>query len=149
MAEAEAGAKKEMTQEDAEKQIVAKFQQMRDQKQAIAAKIAEMNVDKDEHKMVVKTLEPLDPNRKAWRQVGGVLVERTCGEVLPAVKEALEKIEQAVAINTKAYDDKEAEINAFMEKYNIRLQGQPPPTAAKASEASEAEPRQGVLAGGM
>ena len=71
--------------------------------------------------MVVGTLEPLDPNRKAWRlvrrcpcrrmvsslgrcatsehphhsaalQVGGVLVERTCGEVLPAVKESLKQV---------------------------------------------------------
>merc|ERR1711934_304883 len=148
-AEETAPAKKTPTQEEQEKAIVAKFQEMREQKQQIASKIAELNVEKNEHEMVVKTLTPLDPGRKAWRMIGGVLVERTCGEVLPAVQENLNKLEEVVVGFTKQYDDKEAEINAFMEKYNIRLQGQPPPTAGKASEASEAEPRQGVLAGGM
>merc|ERR1712070_43764 len=86
------------------------------------------------YRMVVSTLEPLDPNRKAWRLVGGVLVERTCGEVLPAVREALAQIEQVLATLQKTYDDKEKEINEFMEKYNIRLQGQPPPQAKPAAE---------------
>merc|ERR1711988_470211 len=123
-----------MTQEEAEKLIVRRFQEMRDEKQQLAQKIAEMTTEKNEHSMVVSTLEPLDPNRKAWRLVGGVLVERTCGEVLPAVREALAQIEQVLATLQKTYDDKEKEINEFMEKYNIRLQGQPPPQAKPAAE---------------
>lgn len=39
-----------------------------------------------EHDLVIKTLEPLDAERKCFRLVGDVLVERTVGEVLPAVK---------------------------------------------------------------
>jgi len=135
--------KPEMTQEEAEKQIVERFQEMRDHKQKLASKIAEMNVEKNEHAMVVTTLTPLDPSRKAWRLVGGVLVERTCGEVLPAVNEALGEIENVLATLQKSYDEKEAEINEFMEKYNIRLQGQAPPEA-KAPETEKKE-SQGVL----
>merc|ERR1711934_1137846 len=133
-------------QQEAEKKIVAKFQEMREEKQKIAAKIAEMNTEKNEHEMVVKTLTPMDPNRKAWRMVGGVLVERTCGEVLPAVQEGLVKITTVVETLTKSYDDKEAEIKAFMEKYNIRLQGPggaPPPSSQQPSE--EKQGGQGVL----
>merc|ERR1711959_47435 len=123
-------------QQEAEKKIVAKFQEMREEKQKIAAKIAEMNTEKNEHEMVVKTLTPMDPNRKAWRMVGGVLVERTCGEVLPAVQEGLGKITEVVETLTKKYDDQEADIKAFMEKYNIRLQGPggPPPTQQVSEE---------------
>merc|ERR1711959_527443 len=127
----------QMTQEEAEKQIVAKFQEMRDSKQAVASKISEMTTEKNEHSMGVTTLEPLDPNRKAWRLVGGVLVERTCGEVLPAVRDALAQIEQVLASLQKQYDDKEVEINEFMEKYNIRLQGQPPPQAKAEAEVQK------------
>ena len=32
-----------------------------------------------------QTLQPLDTKRRAFRLVGGVLVERTVGEVLPSV----------------------------------------------------------------
>merc|ERR1719199_2312533 len=133
-----------MTQSEAEQQIVKKFSSMRDEKEKVARKISEMTSEMNEHKMVVETLEPLDPNRKAWRLVGGVLVERTCGEVLPAVQEALKNIEEVVATLTKKYDEKEAEINAFMEKYNIRLQGQPPPEG-KAPEAEAQKEGKGVL----
>merc|ERR1719502_881786 len=141
-----AKAASEITQEEAEKQIVKKFAAMREEKQKVAQKISELTQEKGEHKMVVDTLTPMDPNRKAWRLVGGVLVERTCGEVLPAVKEALAEIENVLATLQKSYDEKETEINEFMEKYNIRLQvmpsqlfaappellceqGQPPPEA--------------------
>ena len=39
-----------------------------------------------EHEVVYKALEPLDADRKCFRQIGDVLVERTVAEVLPAVK---------------------------------------------------------------
>merc|ERR1711998_642818 len=103
----------------------------------LAQKIAEMNVEKNEHSMVVGTLEPLDPARKAWRLVGGVLVERTCGEVLPAVNEALAKITEVVESLTKDYDKKDEEIKEFMEKYNIRLQGQAAPEKTVAQEVKK------------
>jgi hypothetical protein len=35
--------------------------------------------------LVEETLVPLDPNRKAFRLIGGILVERTVGDVLPNV----------------------------------------------------------------
>jgi prefoldin subunit 2 len=37
------------------------------------------------HRLVEETLQPLDSKRRAFRLVGGVLVERTVGEVLPSV----------------------------------------------------------------
>jgi prefoldin subunit 2 len=36
-------------------------------------------------RLVEETLTPLDVKRRAFRLVGGVLVERTVGEVLPSV----------------------------------------------------------------
>ena len=35
--------------------------------------------------MVEEALQPLDPSRRAFRLIGGVLVERTVGGVLPTV----------------------------------------------------------------
>merc|ERR1712138_347873 len=119
-----AKAASEITQEEAEKQIVKRFADMREEKQKVAQKISELTQEKGEHKMVVDTLTPMDPNRKAWRLVGGVLVERTCGEVLPAVQEALNSLEHVTKNLQETYDTKDKEMKEFMEKYNIRLQGQ-------------------------
>lgn len=47
-------------------------------------------------RMVVDTLEPMDVGRRAYRLVGGVLVERTVGEVLPTVKANQEGIKQLI-----------------------------------------------------
>ena len=46
-----------------------------------------LNLERDEHKLVVETLTKLEGERKAYRLVGGVLVERTVGEVLPVVSQ--------------------------------------------------------------
>lgn len=47
-------------------------------------------------RMVVDTLEPMEGTRRAYRLVGGVLVERTVAEVLPTVKENQEGIKQVL-----------------------------------------------------
>ena len=53
--------------------------------QRLMQKIAELDVDRNEHSLVEETLKPLDPKRRAYRLVGEVLVERTVEEVLPSV----------------------------------------------------------------
>lgn len=60
--------------------------------------------------MVVDTLEPLEVTRRAYRMVGGVLVERTVGEVLPTVKANQEGIKQLLQQlgTTRANKEKEA-----------------------------------------
>ncbi|CAN0577563.1 unnamed protein product, partial [Ectocarpus sp. 12 AP-2014] len=60
--------------------------------------------------MVVDTLEPLEGTRRAYRLVGGVLVERTVGEVLPTVKANQEGIKQLLQqlATTRANKEKEA-----------------------------------------
>lgn len=42
--------------------------------------------------LVEETLVPLDPNRKAFRLIGGILVERTVGDVLPSVASNRENV---------------------------------------------------------
>ena len=36
--------------------------------------------------MVIGTLKEVDPSRRCFRSVGGILVERTVAEVLPALQ---------------------------------------------------------------
>jgi len=46
----------------------------------------------DQHRLVIDTISGLDSGRRCYRLVGGVLVERTVGEVLPAVRKNLEGV---------------------------------------------------------
>ena len=60
---------------------------MQSEMQSLIQNLTKFEMDRNEHRLVEETLEPLDPDRRAFRLVGGVLVERTVKEVLPTVKE--------------------------------------------------------------
>ena len=72
--------------------ILGNFKQMGIECSNLASKIQELNMEKDEHRLVVDTLSQLEGGRKAFRLVGGVLVERTVAEVLPIVSQNLDGV---------------------------------------------------------
>jgi prefoldin subunit 2 len=49
-------------------------------------------LERDEHRLVIESLTKLESERKAFRLIGGVLVEKTVGEVLPAVSQNFEGV---------------------------------------------------------
>lgn len=65
--------------------IIGHFKQMNAECQQMQAKVAELTQEKEEHRLVEESLQKLEENRKAYRLVGGILAERTVGEVLPIV----------------------------------------------------------------
>jgi len=67
--------------------ILANYKKMSTDCQAIASKISELKNEADEHRLVIDLLKDLEPERKAFRLIGGVLVERTVGEFSPVVAE--------------------------------------------------------------
>ena len=72
--------------------IINKYKTYMAECQQYASKMNEFNFEKDEHRLVLEKLAGLEPERKAFRLVGGVLVERTVGEVLPFVEENYQKV---------------------------------------------------------
>jgi len=60
---------------------------MKQELTAIAQKIGELEQEKDEHQLVIDTIKPLDSGRTCYRLVGGILVQKTVKEVLPAVEQ--------------------------------------------------------------
>mmetsp|Transcript_24766 Transcript_24766/g.25395 ORF Transcript_24766/g.25395 Transcript_24766/m.25395 type:complete len:128 (+) Transcript_24766:106-489(+) len=105
-------------------EILNRFKQMNAECQQLAAKIQELTLEKDEHRLVIETLSKLDSDRKAFRLVGGVLVERTVGEVLPTVTrnaEGITQILQTLEANLKTKDN---ETKEFKAKYGIMTQSE-------------------------
>eukprot|EP00602_Paraphysomonas_sp_CaronLab_P009738 CAMPEP_0185024038 /NCGR_PEP_ID=MMETSP1103-20130426/6930_1 /TAXON_ID=36769 /ORGANISM="Paraphysomonas bandaiensis, Strain Caron Lab Isolate" /LENGTH=129 /DNA_ID=CAMNT_0027556881 /DNA_START=62 /DNA_END=451 /DNA_ORIENTATION=+ len=103
-------------------EIVNRYKQMNAECQQISAKLQELTLEKDEHRLVIDTLSKLEPERKAFRLVGGVLVERTVGEVLPTVTRNAEGIAQITETLENNLKTKDAETKAFKAKYGIMTQ---------------------------
>ncbi|KAI9736894.1 MAG: hypothetical protein M1818_005945 [Claussenomyces sp. TS43310] len=79
--------------------------------QQIAQKIGDVEQEAEEHKLVLDTLTPLPEDRKCFRMINGVLIERTVKDVIPALKtnsEGLSKVlEDLVKSYKKQQDDME------------------------------------------
>ena len=85
------------------------------------SKITELELEVSEHSLVINAIQPLDPSRRCYRMIGGVLVERTIKEILPAVQRNKEGLEEVIARLNEALEKKKKEISDFEAKYKIRI----------------------------
>ncbi|KAL6193997.1 hypothetical protein ACLB2K_035081 [Fragaria x ananassa] len=104
-----------------EQAVANKFAAMRSELNQIYSKITELEMDVSEHSLVINAIQPLDPSRRCFRMIGGVLVERTIKEVLPAVQRNKEGIEEVITRLNEALERKKKEITEFEAKYKIRI----------------------------
>ncbi|KAL0434162.1 UNVERIFIED_CONTAM: putative prefoldin subunit, partial [Sesamum latifolium] len=88
------GDSKEPLNEQAVANIYAS---MRTEINQIYSKITELEMEVSEHSLVINAIKPLDPSRRCYRMIGGVLVERTVKEVLPAVQRNKEGLEEVIS----------------------------------------------------
>jgi len=107
-----------------EQKILQQFQQMRIECNQLVAKINELEMECREHTLVIGSLEKLDPSRRCFRLVGGVLVERTVGEVIPPVKRNQQEIVDLLKKLEENLTLREKEITEFAAKYKMRPKGQ-------------------------
>ncbi|KAM9294150.1 prefoldin subunit 2 [Gastrophryne carolinensis] len=108
----------------AAEQVVAGFNRLRQEQRGLASKAAELEMELSEHTLVIDTLREVDQSRKCYRMVGGVLVERTVKEVLPALENNKEQINKIIEALSGQLQAKGRELNEFREKHNIRLMGE-------------------------
>ncbi|KAI8057630.1 Prefoldin subunit-domain-containing protein [Syncephalis plumigaleata] len=101
-------------------QLTQVYNVMKQELQQMAQKISELEMEKDEHDLVIDTVKPLDKDRKCFRLVGGVLVERTVSDVLPALQINREGITKVIQQLTEDYNKREQEFQTFQKLYGIR-----------------------------
>eukprot|EP01054_Gregarina_sp_Poly1_P008985 Gregarina_sp_Poly_1__8984@NODE_546_length_7579_cov_58_576278_g433_i0_p4_GENE_NODE_546_length_7579_cov_58_576278_g433_i0NODE_546_length_7579_cov_58_576278_g433_i0_p4_ORF_typecomplete_len108_score19_12Prefoldin_2/PF01920_20/6_8e19Prefoldin/PF02996_17/0_0057DUF5082/PF16888_5/2_3e02DUF5082/PF16888_5/0_063SKA2/PF16740_5/1SKA2/PF16740_5/5_2Lectin_N/PF03954_14/1_8e02Lectin_N/PF03954_14/0_08Nsp1_C/PF05064_13/4e02Nsp1_C/PF05064_13/0_031COG5/PF10392_9/53COG5/PF10392_9/0_52CENPF_leu_zip/PF10473_9/69CENPF_l len=73
-----------------------RIKELDSQRFALTQKITDLVGDQRETLLVLEALKAADKNRRCMRLVGGVLVERTVGEVETALKTHNENIEQVI-----------------------------------------------------
>jgi len=104
-----------------EQAIVRRYEQLRASVEELWQKINELEMEKQEHALVLSSLSPMDASRKCFRMIGGVLVERTVGDVMPAVERNKGGIEQVLAKLTEQMEARKKELADFQTKYKIRV----------------------------
>ncbi|KAK7060384.1 Cochaperone prefoldin complex subunit [Paramarasmius palmivorus] len=116
--------KKAKVQPLSDQEIQQNYNRFQGDLQTLARKIGELESESEEHGLVLNTLEEAlaeEPDRKCFRLIGGVLVERTVKDVVPALKTNREGIRKAVESLSEQYKTKEKELEDFKQDYNIRL----------------------------
>ncbi|KAI9513264.1 Prefoldin beta-like protein [Russula earlei] len=102
------------------------FSRFQSELQNLASKIGELEQEAEEHVLVLLTLNEAlaeEPDRKCFRLIGGVLVERTVKDIVPALQTNRDGIHKVIASLTEQYKSKEKEFEKFKEEYNIRPAG--------------------------
>jgi len=119
-----------------ESQIIARFKQLRAEQQQIQQKIGELEIELNEHHLVIVAIEKLEPVRRCYRLVGGVLVERTVGDVLPAVKKNKDGIADVIQQLRDQLHKRSEELNDFIVKNKIQIKGGSEEESTKETKSS-------------
>ena len=100
-------------------ELLAQLQGMQQQVGQLQEKINELSLDVDEHRVVEAALVKVDPGRRAFRKVGGVLVERTVKEIVPAVRENKSQIEKMIGVLTEQLKARESAMKKFQSEHGL------------------------------
>ncbi|XP_065176723.1 prefoldin subunit 2-like [Sycon ciliatum] len=133
---------------DDQKRIVSEFNQLRQKQRDMADKTSEMEMELQEHRLVIDTLKDMEDTRKCFRIVGGVLTERTVGDVLPALRKNEGNLVDLIKSLKGQIEERGRELTTFREKHNIQFQGAGSEDNSKSKdddEESAAKPSAGVL----
>ncbi|EFJ47276.1 hypothetical protein VOLCADRAFT_105238 [Volvox carteri f. nagariensis] len=131
-----------------EQELLSEFQNKRERIQITWGKITELAAEVTEHKLVLEALEKVDKDRKCFRLVGDMLVERTVKETMPAVAKNKENLEATINTLKQQLDAQKKDLNEFQTKHKIRIRTESEVAAeeaAKPKEGSKPGAAQGVL----
>jgi prefoldin subunit 2 len=70
---------------------------------------------------VLETLQPLPADRKCFRMINGVLVERTVNDVVPALRTNSEGLKKVLDDLLKQYKKSQEEMERWKKRENIQV----------------------------
>ncbi|MCJ1309166.1 hypothetical protein MMC25_002821 [Agyrium rufum] len=89
--------------------------------QQLAQKIGDIEQDTEEHKLVLETLQPLPADRKCFRMINGVLVERTVKDVIPALVTNSDGLKKVLDDLLKQYKKQQDDMEKWKKKHNVQV----------------------------
>ncbi|XP_049846614.1 prefoldin subunit 2-like [Schistocerca gregaria] len=104
--------------------VVEKYRDMIAERRYLGAKLAEMEMDLEEHRLVTETLKGVDSSRKCYRMVGGILCQLTVKDVLPILATNAEQLVKFIEDVTDDVKGKDKEIKAYRQQFSGDLKEQ-------------------------
>ena len=98
---------------------------MRMELQTLAKQMGSLETEREEHRLVVESLKPLEPSRKCFRLMNGVLVQRSVEDVLPELQMNISNMEAVLNKLAETYKTKEKAIVEFQQEYQLRVESAP------------------------
>ncbi|KAH9395861.1 Prefoldin subunit 2 [Tyrophagus putrescentiae] len=92
---------------------------MRQEQRAISNRLISLEADVNEHRLVLDALKQVDEERKAFRLVGGVLIEQKVKDVIPDLQTNIEKMMSAAESSEARMKEKGAQIQEYVKEHNL------------------------------
>lgn len=125
-----------------EQEIVEGYKRLLDEREAVAAMILERQGDFEEHALVLKNLKGCRQDKKAWRLVGDVLVERTVESITPELEKNRDNLKGVIENAKQQMEAKSKQIKEYEVKFGIKIKGRDDGPSKKEEDAKA---QQGVL----
>ncbi|KAL4508090.1 hypothetical protein ABPG72_021463 [Tetrahymena utriculariae] len=107
-------------QQQVSQEVVQQYNKLKMEYSELLRTSMDIEEEKRENQLVIETIKNLESERRCWRLVGGVLVERTLGEVLNSLKENVESFEKTGVNFGTALKNKEKQLLDFENTHNLR-----------------------------
>ena len=105
-------------------QVIDRYKSMKSHIQQLAQKISQLSSDAAEHELVLEQLADLEPERRAYRLVGGQLMQQTVADVQPTIKNTMDSMGAFMADLKKRQADLETQSAEWKIKYDIKTQAE-------------------------
>ena len=69
-----------------------RYKQLQQEAQVLVSKLMEIEDEKKENELVLESISKLEDNRKCWRLINGVLMEKTKREVVPEMRTVINNL---------------------------------------------------------
>ncbi|KAI2810089.1 hypothetical protein RDWZM_002843 [Blomia tropicalis] len=101
------------------KSLINDLNKMRSEQRAIGTKLTEIEGDLNEHRIVLEALKAVDPERKCFRMVGGVLIEKKVKDIIPDLEKNYNLIQKTVETYQAKFQEKGSQINEHVKTNNL------------------------------
>ena len=97
--------------------MAMQYQKLEQERVSLVSKGIEINEEKREYSLVIEVLKDVEEDRKCWRLINGVLVEKPKKEIIPDLQTSIENMENL----WKQLDDRVSQIRTAMGKIEDEL----------------------------